>query len=78
MRRVDLATEMTSFAIAGAHAALRRRYPTASELEIQLLFVEQQYGPRLGAQLRAALMHPVETHDIVPGRFPRGAESVLR
>jgi hypothetical protein len=33
-RRVDLAAELTSFAIEGAYTALRRRYPEASALEL--------------------------------------------
>lgn len=55
-RRVDLAAELTSFAIEGAYTALRIRYPKASVMEIKLLFVEQQYGLELAHRLRAALM----------------------
>jgi hypothetical protein len=55
-RRVELAAELTSFAIEGAYTALRCRYPEASALEIDLLFVEQQYGLALADRLRAALM----------------------
>jgi len=55
-RRVDLAADLTNFAIEGAYTALRRRYPEASALEIKLLFVEQQYGLALANRLRAALM----------------------
>lgn len=65
IRRIDLAAEMTSFAIAGAYAALRRRYPAASDLELRLLFVEHHYGQRLAQQIRAALMLPEEGNDIV-------------
>jgi len=54
-RRVDLAAEMTRFAIAGTRAALVRRHPQASAAEIDLLFVEQHSGPALAARLRAAL-----------------------
>lgn len=52
--RVDLAAELTSFAIEAAYTALRRRYPDASALEIKLLFVEQHYGLTLANRLRAA------------------------
>ena len=55
-RRVDLAAELTSFAIEAAYTALRRRYPEASALEVKLLFVEQQYGPMLANRLRTVLM----------------------
>jgi hypothetical protein len=61
-RRVDLAAEMTSFAIEGAYTALRRRYPEASALELDLLFAEQQYGLALATRLRAALMPRVSDH----------------
>jgi hypothetical protein len=54
--RVEFAAELTSFAIGAAYTALRRRYPTASALELKLLFVEQQYGLPLAIRLRAALM----------------------
>ena len=53
-RRVELAAELTSFAIEAAYTALRRRYPDASALEIKLLFVEQHYGLTLANRLRAA------------------------
>ena len=46
-RRVDLAAEMTSFALDGAFTALRRRFPQADAWEIRLIFVEQQYGAEL-------------------------------
>jgi hypothetical protein len=52
-RRLDLAAELTSFAIEAAYTALRHRYPEASALEIDLLFVEQQYGLALANRLRA-------------------------
>jgi hypothetical protein len=55
-RRVDLAAGLTSIAIERAYTALRRRYPEASALEIDLLFVEQQYGLALAHRLRAALV----------------------
>lgn len=55
-RRVELAAELTSFAIEAAYTALRRRYPEANALEIKLLFAEQQYGLALANRLRAALM----------------------
>lgn len=51
-RRIELAVTMTSFAIEGALAALRRRYPEANEHELRLLFAEQQYSPLLSQQLR--------------------------
>ena len=55
-RRIELAAELTTFAIEAAYTALRRRYPEVSALEINLLFVEQQYGLTLANRLRAALM----------------------
>jgi hypothetical protein len=54
VRRVDLAAELTSFAIEAAYTTFRRRYPEASALEIDLLFVEQQYGLALAHRLLAA------------------------
>lgn len=54
-RRVDLAADMTHFALEGARCALRRRHPEASEIEIALLLAEQHYGSMLAQQLRAAL-----------------------
>jgi len=65
-RRVDLAAEMTSFALDGAFTALRRRYPQADAWEIRLIFVEQQYGAELAQRLRAALMPQVGEHGLVP------------
>ena len=62
-RRVELAAELTSFAIEAAYRALRRRYPEASALEIKLMFAEQQYGPALANRLRAALMPQVGEQD---------------
>jgi hypothetical protein len=66
IRRVDLAAEMTQFAIDGACGALRRRYPEASEIDIRVLFVEQHYGSALGAHVRLALTAQAGAHDIVP------------
>lgn len=54
--RVDLAADMTRFAIAGTRAALQRRHPHASAIEIDLLFVEQHYGAALAARLRVTLL----------------------
>ena len=65
MRRIALAAEMTRFAIDGASMALRRRYPTADEREISLLFVEQQYGAVLAQRLRAVLMPQTGEHAIL-------------
>ena len=65
VRRLELAGEMTRFAIDGARAALRRRYPEASELEISLLFVEYNYGLALATRLRAALMPQAEVDGTV-------------
>lgn len=66
VRRVDLAAEMTSFAIDGACTALRRRYPQANEWEIRLLFAEQQYGAELAQRVRAALVPQEGDHVLVP------------
>ncbi len=65
-RRVDLAAEMTSFAIDGAFTALRRRYPQADAWEIRLLFAEQQYGAELAQRVRAALVPQVGEYGLVP------------
>jgi hypothetical protein len=66
VRRVDLAAEMTSFALDGAFTALRRRYPQADELEIRLIFAEQQYGAELAQRVRAALASQVGEYGLVP------------
>lgn len=65
-RRVDLAAEMTSFALDGAFTALRRRYPQVDELEIRLIFAEQQYGAELAQRVRAALASQVGEYGLVP------------
>lgn len=62
-RRVDLAAELTSFVIEAAYTALRRRYQEASKLEIELRFVEQQYGLTLAARLCAALLPSADEQD---------------
>jgi hypothetical protein len=66
VRRVDLAAEMTSFALDGAFTALRRRYPQADELEIRLIFAEQQYGAELAQRVRAALASQAGEYGLVP------------
>ncbi|NCC34309.1 MAG: hypothetical protein EOM24_20200 [Chloroflexia bacterium] len=65
-RRVDLAVEMTSFALDGAFTALRRRYPQADGWEIRLIFVEQQYGAELAQRVRTALMPQGGEYGLVP------------
>lgn len=65
VRRVDLAAEMTSFAINGALTALRRRYPQADEREIRLHFAEQQYGAELARRLRAAFAQQEDDNGIL-------------
>lgn len=65
-RRVDLAVEMTNFALDGAFTALRRRYPQADAWEIRLIFAEQQYGAELAQRVRAALMPQVGEHGLLP------------
>lgn len=65
-RRVDLAAEMTSFALDGAFTALQRRYPQADAQEIRLIFVEQQYGAELAQRVRAALSSQVGEYGLVP------------
>lgn len=54
-RRLDLAADMTRFAIDGACTALRRRYPNANNQEILLLFAEQHYGLALAHRVRSLL-----------------------
>lgn len=65
-RRIDLAAEMTSFALDGAFTALRRRYPKADEWEIRLIFAEQQYGAELAQRLRATHTPQVGEYGLVP------------
>lgn len=65
VRRVDLADEMTSFAIDGALTALRRRYPQADEWEIRLRFAEQQHGAELARRLRAAFAQQEDDDGII-------------
>ena len=64
-RRIELAAEMTRFAIDGAYAALRRRYPEATELEIRLLFVEHNYGVALATHVRTALLSQADEHGTI-------------
>jgi hypothetical protein len=54
-RRLQLALDMSHFAVEAAYAALRSRYPQMSEREIGILFVEHSYGAALAAGVRAAL-----------------------
>ncbi len=54
-RRVEMAAEMTSFALDSAQLALQRRYPDATMPEIALLLFEQRYGTPLTTKLREAL-----------------------
>lgn len=65
VRRIDLAAEMTSFAIEGAYSALRRRYPEASTLELDLLFAEQHYGLELATRLRTTFILQEAEHGSV-------------
>lgn len=65
LRRVELATEMTRFAIDGAYRALRCRHPDASDVELGLLFAEQQYGVALAARLRAVLIPQAGADDLI-------------
>ena len=65
VRRIELAADLTSFAIEGAFMALRRRYPEATEVELRLLFAEQQYGPALAARVRAVLTPRAGGRDFV-------------
>jgi len=66
VRRVDLAAEMTSFALDGAFTALRRRFSQADAWEIRLICVEQQYGAELAQRLRADRTPHVDEHGLVP------------
>ena len=54
-QRLDLAADLTRMAITAARDALRRRYPHATEQEINLLFVEHHYGRALAQRLRDTL-----------------------
>lgn len=65
MRRVDLAAEMTCFALDGVFTALRRRYPEVDEHEIGLLFAEQQYGAVLAQQVRAAQARQADGYGLI-------------
>jgi hypothetical protein len=65
VHRVDLAADMTQFAIDGACGVLRRRYPEASEIDIRVLFVEQHYGSAPGAHVHLALTAQAGAHTLI-------------
>ena len=54
-RRLQIAAEMSVFAIDAALSALRSLHPQLSEQEISLLFVELNYGSVFAAGVRKAL-----------------------
>jgi hypothetical protein len=62
-KRVDLAADMTRFAIDAARFALRRQHPNASDEDINILFVEYHYGSALANRIRAMLAKS-HTYDI--------------
>jgi hypothetical protein len=64
-RRVEMAAEMTSFALDSAQLALQRRYPDATMPEIALLLFEQRYGTALATRLREVLLTSGAGNDIV-------------
>ena len=64
-RRVEMAIEMTRFALDSATLALKRRYPNESPQEIALRLFEQRYGTQLADRLRVALIVSRTDHDIV-------------
>jgi hypothetical protein len=64
-RRVEMAIEMTRFALDSATLALQRRYPNESTQEIAMRLFEQRYGTQLAERLRVALTVSRTDHDIV-------------
>lgn len=55
-RRIELAFSLTQSAIELSRQGMRRRYPHASEEELNLLFVELNYGKELADRVRTALV----------------------
>lgn len=60
-RRLRLAFGLSATAINLAKRAIARAHPTASQDELDLVFVEVHYGPDIARQLRVALAHRRET-----------------
>lgn len=54
-RRVEIAAEMSRFALENTTFALQRRYPHATASEIALLRCAQCYGDDIATRVRAAL-----------------------
>jgi len=54
-RRIELTFSLTQSAIELSRQGMRRRYPYASEKELDLLFVELNYGKELADCVRMAL-----------------------
>ena len=54
-RRIELTFSLTQSAIELSRQGMRRRYPHASEEELDLLFVELNYGKDLAYRVRTAL-----------------------
>ncbi|MEO8971845.1 MAG: hypothetical protein ABI406_09645 [Ktedonobacteraceae bacterium] len=55
VRRIELAFSLTQSAIELSRQGMRRRYPLASEEDLNLLFVELNYGKELADRVRTAL-----------------------
>jgi hypothetical protein len=54
-RRIELTFSLTQGAIELSRQGMRRRYPHASEEELDLLFVELNYGKELANSVRTTL-----------------------
>lgn len=54
-RRIELTFSLTQSAIELSRQGMRRRYPHASEEELNLLFIELNYGKELADCVRAYL-----------------------
>lgn len=54
-RRIELTFSLTQGAIELSRQGMRRRYPHASEEELDLLFVELNYGKELANCVRTTL-----------------------
>lgn len=54
-RRIELTFSLTQSAIELSRQGMQRRYPQASEEELNLLFVEFNYGKELAERVRKAL-----------------------
>jgi hypothetical protein len=54
-RRFEIARALTAAVVELSRAAIRRRYPTFTEREVELKFAELCYGQELARRLRSHL-----------------------